>query len=167
MCDKQKVNQCSCIIGHKTPKIVLDVNVKLLEEENKNEFRKMNILSWELTTELFTDITRDATITSFQDMVKLKNIRKSIKNIADIINTNGGWTIIGWVRKGFTIDEVTTDTMHKETIGAESVSPHIISLSYINELDDATKKLVAKQKFSMTKLTTEALTPLPTPYFGK
>ena len=55
----------------------------------------MNIISWELTTELFTDITRDATITSFQDMVKLKNIRKSIKNIADIINKNGGWTIIG------------------------------------------------------------------------
>ena len=40
MCDKQKVNQCSCIIGHKTPKIVLDVNVKLLEEENENELTK-------------------------------------------------------------------------------------------------------------------------------
>ena len=40
MCDKQKVYQCSCITGHKTPKIVLDVNVKLLEEENENELKK-------------------------------------------------------------------------------------------------------------------------------
>ena len=127
----------------------------------------MNIISWELTTELFTDITRDATITSFQDMVKLKNIQKSIRNIANIINKNGGWTIIGQVRKGFAIDKVTTDSINKEIIGAKNVSPHVISLSYTNELDDATKKLVAKQKFSMTKLTTEALTPTPTPNFGK
>ena len=156
MCDKQKVNQCACLMGHKTPKIVLDVNIKL-KEKDTGEVNKMNILSWNLTKELFTDISRDSSITKFQDMEKVKDIRKSIKNIENIINEKGGWTIIGWVRKGFTVDEVTTDRL-EEIVGAESVSPHIISLSYTKELNDATKILVGKERFSMSKLTTEALT---------
>ena len=156
MCDKQKVNRCACLIGHKSPKIVLDVNVKL-KEKDTGEVNKMNILSWNLTKELFTDIGRDSSITKFQDMEKVKDIRKSIKNIENIINDKGGWTIIGWVRKGFTVDEVTTD-MSEEIVGAESVSPHIISLSYTKKLDNTTKILVGKERFSMSKLTTEALT---------
>ena len=155
MCDKQKENQCGCLIGHKTPKIVLDVNVKL-NEKKISEVNKMNIISWDLTKKFFTDIGRDVSITSFLDMRKLKVIRSSINNIGNIINEKGGWTIIGWVRTGFTDDEVTTDSLEK-IVGAESVSPHIISLSYTKKLDKATEKLVAKEKFSMTKFTTEAL----------
>ena len=155
MCDKQKENQCGCLMGHKTPRIVLDVNVKL-KEKKISEVNKMNILSWDLTKKLFTDIGRDVSITSFLDMRKLKVIRSSINNIGNIINEKGGWTIIGWVRTGFTDDEVTTDSLEK-IVGAESVSPHIISLSYTKKLDNATEKLVAKEKFSMTKFTTEAL----------
>ena len=155
MCDKQDVKKCSCLTGHKTPRIVLDVNVKLTGDRFK-EIKEMKILSWELTQHLFTDISRDATISSFLGLERLIGFRASIKKIEKIINEKGGWTIVGWVRKGFTLDE-TTINEEEEVIGAENVYPHIIALSFPTNLDKKTKEEIEKEKYSMTSFTTESL----------
>ena len=42
-------------------------------------------------------------------------------------------------------------------IGAENVSPHIISLCFTNDLDEDTKTKIEKEKYSMTTFTTISL----------
>ena len=160
MCDKQNDKKCACLIGHKTPRIVLSVKVKLTEDRFKGT-EEMNILSWELTQNLFSDIHRDATITSFHDLVRLRGFRASINRIANIVNDNGGWSVVGWVRKGFTLDETTIHN-EEEMVGAENVSPHIIALRFPHNLNEDAKENIKKEKYSMTTFTTEALTTVNT-----
>jgi hypothetical protein len=52
------------------------------------------------------------------------NIREKIKAMVEMINSNGGWTMVGWFRKGEVKDVSSTD----QKIDNDTVTPHISCL---------------------------------------
>ena len=63
---------------------------------------------------------------------QLTSVRKQVSALVSLVNDNGGWTIVGWFRKGETVDTVvaTNDTQREEST---TVNVHISFMLPTNE----------------------------------
>lgn len=62
--------------------------------------------------------------------VNCQSMKKQIKRMVKYINNKGGWTIVGWFRKGETIEEVATNDTDR--VESDTVKCH---LSYLGPTD--------------------------------
>jgi hypothetical protein len=144
-CDRQKKftstmslkPHCGCFSNSGQAPLVLDhvlsVNIPELQSENGQivvkEFRSFR------TQQLFADNralrfasqTGQAHTLVTTSTAEMNKIRQAVKECVQYINSRGGWTVIGWVRRGVTAD--TSDTRNEsgvalENMASESTKPH-------------------------------------------
>lgn len=85
--------------------------------------------SWRLSQLFFRDLSTyivDVAVAGSEDgVVDNMSLRKSKNSIVEHVNKNGGWTIVGWFRKG----EVTDASNETERLESETVKVHISLLT--------------------------------------
>jgi hypothetical protein len=131
LCDRQglKGNEkiCCCLFNAGYSSLVLEVAVKvILDGEPVLEMHDYR--SWKFTNLVISNLNPALSTDDFQGDFE-KNMRAAIKSIVSYVNAHGGWTIVGWMRRGFQVDAVEKGMKTGgDEVTAENVSPHIIKM---------------------------------------
>jgi hypothetical protein len=131
LCDRQtlKGNEkvCCCLFNAGYSSLVLEVAVKVhLGGELVLEMQDYR--SWKFTNLVIGNLNPALSIDDFQGSTERK-MRSAIKCIVSYINEHGGWSIVGWMRRGFQVDAVEKgNKIVGDEVTAENVSPHIIKM---------------------------------------
>ena len=75
----------------------------------------------------------------------------SIDNVLNFYNKNGGFTIIGWYRRGEIVDSVQYDTKSTDKVTASDVNYHVTSI-YPSGFIDEEPDEVQEMKFNVLKI---------------
>jgi len=125
MCDRQNI-RCQGCYGTKPslwPIVVqCDVTVHQVSDWNRNKNNNANFFdfrSWKFSNLLFDDLEKLCSMNQ-DDLDSFEiEMRNAVKVIIDHINDNGGWTVIGWHRRGIigaTGDE-SDELLSNDTLG--------------------------------------------------
>ena len=119
--------QCGCLqSGYTTSSIVAQFNVTLKTTRDKisEPYSIANFRSLRTTEYFVTNLDEFGMQNASVLDEQVLNIREKIKAMVEMINSNGGWTMVGWFRKGEVKDVSSTD----QKIDNDTVTPHISCL---------------------------------------
>jgi hypothetical protein len=145
-CDKQQAGlsphqSCGCLyksLGHANDK-VLDYDVIFpvpASVDQAGEITVSHTRSYNTTKLMF----KDENFSTIDMDIHQKSIREAVEKIANCVNNNGGWTIIGWVRTG-KVKDASSDANTDEAL--ESLEPRF-HVSYLFPTD---KSIVQCESF--------------------
>jgi hypothetical protein len=137
LCDRQhpmmQGASCGCLHFNRTCSVVLDMTVTF-ETVDRNGYQHQHSVthfrSWR-TSRLFiqpTAMTADNEVF----LGHTREIRNVAANIKNTVNENGGWTIVGWYRKGEIVDASAGSNETDNTIASDN---HPIHISYLYPTD--------------------------------
>jgi hypothetical protein len=141
-CDRQS-GMCSCFNVKSTAMSSLALSGNVYIDDHKTKFQSFSFMN------MLVFINADHSADSFQGNTLIQ-MRSRIDNIKNYVNANGGWTIMGWMRKGVVYDH--SDLVdgkavkQSEMIESDDVSPHIVRMEPTN--NDAIM-YVAQIKFTV------------------
>jgi hypothetical protein len=145
-CDRQLVmgpnQKCGCV--HVQAKhiacVVLEMSIVLacpMEFEQNGLMTLEMFRSWR-TSQMFVQDYE-----SFERILQLKivgddsyldNLRECVQNVMKEVNENGGWTYIGWIRRGLVVDTSdTTGVAAEHKVGSINKTVHLSYLYPTNE----------------------------------
>ena len=138
MCDKQNFEQqnCGCIVctNHKLSHLALTYEMEVLQGDN-------SLFETAFTSTKFSRIFFDDYFPSNLEWLQLEGKLNSnferLKDIVEYYNENGGFTVIGWYRKGEIQDDGTTTTSSEinfHVIKIIPTNPEVISPTKIATL---------------------------------
>ena len=143
-CDRQTVKCTGC---HGMPNLrknfVFSVNVEIKNQRSYNAqtgIASFVFRSYNFTKLLLQDIDSFCRLDLQEMQTHRMPLRKAMQKIVSHVNNNGGWTVIGWHRKGI----VTVDGITEENTNTKG---HIIRLEPTNKtlhLDNAIHQLKYK-----------------------
>lgn len=86
-----------------------------------------------------------------------KVLRKQVEDLVRHINTNHGWTIVGWVRTGRVHDTSEEGNREAEDIAAEALNPHVTYLypSFPEDMDESKHEILKTLRLSEAQLRTK------------
>jgi hypothetical protein len=133
LCDRQNAmtrgGSCGCLYFNRTCSVVLDMTVTFTNVDINgyhSQYSVPHFRSWRVS-KLFikpTAMTADNQV-FFAHMWEIRNVAAAIK---DKVNEEGGWTIVGWYRKG----EITDASAPTNEAGNEIASDsHPIHINYL------------------------------------
>jgi hypothetical protein len=135
MCDQQEERKaegvpCGCLVQSDRCNVVLSCNLFVTNENGEEVFFVRNFRSWVFTKMLFGNSLSDlATKGDYNDGEAFDIIRAHLSIIVDYVNSNGGWSLVGWFYIGMLQDagDVLQDLPKNQTelISAEMVTPHV------------------------------------------
>jgi hypothetical protein len=138
MCDRQEERKaegvpCGCLVQSDRCNVVLSCNLFVKNENEEEVFFVRNFRSWVFTKMLFGSSLSDlATKADYNDGETFDMVRAHLSIIVDYVNSNGGWSLVGWFRIGMLQDagDVLQDLPKNQTelISAETVTPHVSRL---------------------------------------
>jgi hypothetical protein len=138
MCDRQEEKKaegvpCGCLVQSDRCNVVLSCNLFVKDKEKQELFFVRNFRSWVFTKLLFgTSLSDLATKADYNEGEMFETVREHLSVIVDYVNSNGGWSIVGWFRIGMLQDagDVSQDLPRNQTelIAAETVTPHVCRL---------------------------------------
>jgi hypothetical protein len=150
LCDRQKPPSrsigCGCLYMQRASDIVFEQIVKFsyVDESGNNEHHTVLHHRSFRTTNLFTKpIHMGADPLPFYE--RKRDIRTVVRNIQEIVNSNGGWTIIGWYRKGEVEDASAPSNENDSKIEGSNKPIHIAYLFPTNK--EAVLPLLEAEKF--------------------
>ena len=106
-CDRQKRNgDCSCVYGTAQKNFVYSFDVSFEVPITLHSSKKLTIPEYRSlsTTALFFKDHSVREVSMQREENGQTFIRDKIKTMTQIINQNGGWTIVGWMKRGETTD---------------------------------------------------------------
>lgn len=132
LCDRQilQTNEksCCCLFNSVQTSLVLQVSVTVTEQNGSDIMYVETFRSWILTKLFISGLNLASKLEDFQNQNEMV-MRSAIHKIVNHINTNGGWYVFGWMRRGTQIDAAEKGAKGGgEDITAENVSPHIIRM---------------------------------------
>lgn len=152
LCDRQnplvRGQSCGCVHMARMNAIVVKLNVgfEFIDETgNKKNYQAQNFRSWRTTTLLVKPSAFSVDTVVFQQGENADALRSVVRNINRFINENGGWTVIGWYRRG----EV-ADASGQETGEQVASMNQPIHLAYVYPTDPRTAKLVGRMRYDPT-----------------
>jgi hypothetical protein len=133
LCDRQntilQTGSCGCLYFNRTCSVVLDMTVtfKAVDANGyENQYSVPHFRSWR-TSKIFihpTVMTADNEVF----FAHTREIRQVATNTKNVINNSGGWTIVGWYRKGEIIDASALSNNAGSEIASDN---HPIHISYL------------------------------------
>jgi len=138
MCDRQEIKStsdqsCACLTVSNRCPVVLSCNLFVKDQDGRNILVVKEFRSWVFTKMICGSLLSDNSgKDDFNDGDNLDQLRERTSIILDYVNSNGGWTVIGWYRVGMQQDAA--DKMQDfgkgqvETVAAETVMPHVSRL---------------------------------------
>ena len=123
-CDRQS-SMCSCFNVKSTAMNSLALSGNVYIDDHKTKFQSFSFMN------MLVSINADHSADSFQGNTLIQ-MRSRIETIKNYVNANGGWTVIGWMRKGVVYDH--SDLVdgkavkQSEMIESDDVSPHIVRI---------------------------------------
>jgi len=104
LCDRQSLPSrtigCGCLYRGRASNMVFEHHVSFtyVDDAGRNvDHVVRNFRSWRTTSLFIKPIAPTTDLIPFSQQEK--QIRTSVKRITEIVNNNGGWTIVGWFRK--------------------------------------------------------------------
>ena len=160
-CDRQgpsatKDSRCGCIYMTRNSKAVvmsvsLSIPVKATFNKTGVEIIE-NFRSWRFTN-LF--VHPDCWVLfKGENRRHQKLLQDAVTNIVNLVNKKGGWTYIGWLRKGKTSDS--SDANSGWNFASENTVPHLAYL-YPTDFDDVKDDKVKNKDYTDLVLTVEKL----------
>jgi hypothetical protein len=142
-CDRQNkpgttMQRCGCFHGDRSTQTTIrcDVSIPVPPQYHEDStYLVKNVRSWR-TAQLFLR-EQSWQHVDLDDWRQQKLLREKVTAICDIINNNGGWCIVGWLRTGTVQDNSNVGTLPGQSDNLASINmlPHI---SYLFPNDPAT-----------------------------
>ncbi len=129
LCDKQRLNKirvgkCGCYTFSNISKCGVVFNHDLIVTPDGSIPGQPEIVATHFTSQRFSQfyitrpLTNSLTLSQIQDTVIMDEIETKLINLANYVNDNGGWTVIGWYRLGMVVDKaLAVDTQANSTYG--------------------------------------------------
>jgi hypothetical protein len=138
MCDRQEEKKaegapCGCLVQSDRCNVVLSCNLFVKDKEKQELFFVRNFRSWVFTKLLFgTSLSDLATKADYNEGEMFETVREHLFVIIDYVNSNGGWSVVGWFRIGMLQDagDVSQDLPRNqiELIAVETFTPYVSRL---------------------------------------
>ena len=130
LCDRQEIptdkKNCACL-HMSTRSFPLVLGMRLFVKDDKTTlFKVPHFRSWAFTTLCVGNIGVSVKHTAFGTYEN--ELRASVKTIVDKINSEGGWSMFGWLRVGTEADSSVANGEQGQQIGAMSANPHVVKL---------------------------------------
>lgn len=124
LCDRSMIQEpgkaCGCFtIGHSGRAIVGECCVQLKIDDEVEEVD--NFRSLRLSEVFFADFAEYARKDTSLMRGEMHGIRERVDQMVSHVNASGGWTVVGWFKKGDVVDASNAD----EKIVSESVTLHM------------------------------------------
>ena len=143
-CDRQRVQEisrtrrgCGCYsMQTRLSNIAMTHTIDVKTEYGENLFQMEDFSSLQFTrlflapNGMFPPTTR---INSFEHIRTMSEIEDSFDNVVDFINENGGFTIIGWYKRGEINDQGGNQNENEERVEAGEIGFHIVYIRPTNK----------------------------------
>jgi hypothetical protein len=129
LCDRQhrlkQNSSCACLHTGKVNKpIVADFNVHFQRGGAGGQTESITVercRSMRTTVLFFDDFTSFQQLSREETTQRGMGVRKKVREMVNVVNGNGGWTIVGWCKKG----EVTDAANKFEKIESDDITFHV------------------------------------------
>ena len=164
-CDQQNILtskdvSCGCLFKARNKCAnMLEATIKIPVKQTFNETGEEVIehfRSWRFS-QLFVDADCWTEI-QWEDRHHQKLLRKAVKDIAECVNRKGGWTHVGWLRKGKTSDN--SDSSSGWNFASASTVPH---LSHLHPSEPKDVSLEENEECTNLQLNSAKLRQIPPP----
>lgn len=139
LCDRQMdyvrdgSNSCGCYHYNRAASaVVLQFFLSLVHPNVREAMRMIRFRSWKTTNLLFRGgLNGCFSIQELQSPEATELIRTTLQLIKDYVGANGGWTIIGWYKRGSKTDasaSAATENKARANMGSDNVNYHVVYL---------------------------------------
>ena len=143
LCDRQRVNdwngksKCGCYsMFQYRSNLSLQHSIRIDTQQVKliqNDFSSLKFSHLYLSN----DIPSNVKVSSLRVSEEFWELEDCIESVVDFINENGGWTVVGWYKRGEVKDQSLNESTGNNnsddnTIGAGTVKYHVVQLCPTN-----------------------------------
>ena len=139
-------------MGIRLSNIVISCNLKIKIQHHE----ETPIIATQFCSHRFTNVfvkeafPKDIEWSQFDQNKSFETLLDSILETIDVINNNGGWTVIGWSKRGEINDVAFKESDTAEKVTSSDINHHITLLVPANDL--SINELYLKSLWDVSKL---------------